>query len=85
MGEVPRLGGHLESPASLEAWGHCPGPGPWCPDIPTVVLTSSESERGKARAYGHHANRYVTKPVDFGKFGPLMEQLGRYWLSVNRG
>ena len=53
-------------------------------DIPTVVLTSSESERDKARAYGHHANSYVPKPVDFGQFGRLMEELGLYWLSVNR-
>jgi CheY-like chemotaxis protein len=36
--------------------------------IPTVVLTTSEAEEDVLRAYGLHANCYVTKPVDFEAF-----------------
>jgi CheY-like chemotaxis protein len=52
--------------------------------IPVVVLTTSEAERDLASAYQHHANSYVVKPVDFAKFGELMNDLGFYWLAWNR-
>ncbi len=52
--------------------------------IPVVVLTTSEAERDMASAYRHHANSYVVKPVDFAKFGELMNDLGFYWLAWNR-
>ncbi len=52
--------------------------------IPVVVLTTSEAEKDLATAYKHHANSYVVKPVDFGKFNELMDDLGFYWLVWNR-
>jgi len=52
--------------------------------LPVVILTTSESERDMARAYEHHANSYLVKPVDFQKFQELMNDLGFYWLSWNR-
>ena len=52
--------------------------------IPVVVLTTSEAEGDLARAYEHHANSYLVKPVDFGKFTQLMDDLGFYWLGWNR-
>ncbi len=52
--------------------------------IPVVVLTTSEAENDMARAYEHHANSYLVKPVDFGKFTELMDDLGFYWLGWNR-
>ncbi len=52
--------------------------------IPVVVLTTSEAENDLAQAYEYHANSYLVKPVDFGKFTQLMDDLGFYWLGWNR-
>ena len=52
--------------------------------IPVVVLTSSDGERDVAMAYRHHANSYLTKPVDFDQFASLLKDLGFYWLAWNR-
>ncbi len=52
--------------------------------IPVVALTSSESERDMMATYNCHVNSYLVKPVDFDKFGKLMDDLGVYWLVWNR-
>lgn len=52
--------------------------------IPVVILTTSDAERDLAMAYEHHANSYVTKPVDFSIFNQLLRDLGFYWLAWNR-
>lgn len=52
--------------------------------IPVVILTTSDAERDMALAYQHHANSYLTKPVDFGQFSSLLKDLGFYWLAWNR-
>lgn len=52
--------------------------------MPVVVLTSSEAERDLAKAYEHHANSYVTKPVEFIEFSKLLRDLGFYWLAWNK-
>lgn len=52
--------------------------------IPVVVLTTSSAERDLAMAYEHHANSYVTKPVDFESFSNLLRDLGFYWLAWNK-
>lgn len=52
--------------------------------IPVVVLTSSEAEGDMLQAYDAHANSYLVKPLDFGKFTGLMQDLGFYWLGWNR-
>ena len=52
--------------------------------IPVVVLTTSAAETDVARAYAHHANSYLVKPVDFGSFTQLMEAFGYYWLAWNQ-
>ena len=36
--------------------------------IPVIVLTTSSDEKDVLRAYGAHANSYITKPVDFANF-----------------
>ena len=51
--------------------------------IPVVILTTSEAEQDMTRAYQHHANSYLVKPVDFDTFTQLMEELGLYWLAWN--
>ena len=52
--------------------------------IPTVVLTTSESEHDVARACAEHANSYLVKPVDFASFEDLIRHIDSYWLSLNR-
>ena len=51
--------------------------------IPVVVLTTSEAEKDVARAYHHHVNSYLVKPVGYEEFTRLMNDLGIYWLSWN--
>lgn len=47
--------------------------------IPVVVMTTSDAESDRAKAYKHHANSYVVKPVDFEKFRQLVNDLCLYW------
>ena len=51
--------------------------------MPVVILTTSAAEKDIARAYEHHANSYVVKPMDFDKFDSLMNELGYYWMAWN--
>jgi CheY-like chemotaxis protein len=51
--------------------------------IPVVVLTTSEAEKDIVKAYNHHANSYLVKPVGFEDFKKLMEDLGFFWLRWN--
>jgi CheY-like chemotaxis protein len=51
--------------------------------IPVVALTTSEAERDVMRAYNHHVNSYLVKPVGYDEFTRLMNDLGFYWLGWN--
>ncbi len=51
--------------------------------IPCVVLTTSNAERDVARAYELHANSYLVKPGEHGRFTELMGEVERYWLCSN--
>lgn len=50
--------------------------------IPVVVLTTSRAEADVLRAYGLHANCYIAKPVDFGKFAEVVRSINDFWFSV---
>jgi CheY-like chemotaxis protein len=52
--------------------------------IPTVVLTTSESEHDVARACAQHAHSYLVKPVEFARFEELIGDVQDYWLTLNR-
>ena len=52
--------------------------------IPVVVLTSSQEERDIAKSYDLGVNSYMVKPVEFDKFFQVVEELGFYWLSLNK-
>lgn len=52
--------------------------------IPVVVLTTSSSERDIVETYSHHANCYITKPVDLSKFMDVIKVLEDFWISVVR-
>ena len=51
--------------------------------LPTVILTSSNEDEDRIKAYSLGTNSYVRKPVDFDAFIKVAGQLGLYWLRVN--
>lgn len=52
--------------------------------VPVVLLTSSEREADRLRAYVEGANSYLVKPVDASAFNALVDELSLYWLKFNR-
>ncbi len=50
--------------------------------IPVVVLTTSKAEEDVIKAYGQHANCYITKPVDFAEFASVIKSIERFWFAV---
>jgi chemotaxis family two-component system response regulator Rcp1 len=50
--------------------------------IPVVILTTSSAHEDVLRAYGMHANSYVTKPLDFEAFGQVLKSMEQFWLCV---
>jgi CheY-like chemotaxis protein len=52
--------------------------------IPVVVLTTSQSEEDVLRSYKMHANAYITKPVDFERFGQIVHQIDDFFIGIVR-
>jgi two-component system response regulator len=52
--------------------------------IPVVILTSSQEELDITRSYDLGVNSYMVKPVDFDKYFQVVEELGLYWLLLNK-
>ena len=50
--------------------------------IPVVILTTSQAEEDILKAYGLHANSYVTKPLDFDAFRRVLRAMEQFWLCV---
>ena len=50
--------------------------------IPIVVLSTSTALEDVQRAYGLHANCYITKPLDYGKFEAVVQSLSEFWFSM---
>lgn len=53
-------------------------------ELPVVVLSTSDTEADRKRAYRNHANSYLVKPLDFHAFRAIVESLGHYWGDCNR-
>jgi two-component system response regulator len=51
--------------------------------MPVVILTTSDDESDIVSGYNLGVNSYIRKPVDFGDFTQVVDQLGLYWLVVN--
>jgi two-component system, chemotaxis family, response regulator Rcp1 len=49
--------------------------------IPTVILTTSESEADIVKSYQLQANCYLTKPVQFEEFAKLVANINEFWLT----
>ena len=50
--------------------------------IPVVVLTTSKAEQDVVKAYGLHANCYISKPVDFDQFAAVIRAIEQFWFNV---
>lgn len=53
--------------------------------IPVVIFTSSTEERDLVESYRLGTNSYISKPIDFNQFAPVVSTIGCYWLLVNQG
>lgn len=53
--------------------------------MPIIILTTSAAETDIAKAYYHHANAYLVKPIEFVEFNDLLRDLGLFWLIWNKG
>ena len=52
--------------------------------MPVVIMTSSAEERNIVQGYQLGVNSYVPKPVDFASFQRAVEEVGLYWMLLNK-
>ncbi|MDD4028303.1 MAG: response regulator [Caldisericia bacterium] len=57
---------------------------PFTAIIPVVVLTSSDLDKDIIQSYKLGVNSFITKPIDFQKFSHSIQEIGMYWLVLNR-
>lgn len=50
--------------------------------IPVFILTSSECEEDRWKAYSLHANCYIRKPVDLDEFKKIVGSISNMWFEV---
>jgi chemotaxis family two-component system response regulator Rcp1 len=50
--------------------------------IPVIVLTSSNSDEYVMKSYGSHANCFISKPEDEGKFVEVIRMIEDFWLNT---
>ena len=73
---MPRMGGH-EVLAKVKE-------DPVFSKIPVIIFTTSDNALDRSKAYEHHVNSYLVKPVDFNEFQGTAKELGLYWGTMNR-
>ena len=52
--------------------------------LPVVILTTSDAELDRSKAYKYNANSYLVKPIDYDTIVHLSETLKLYWFTYNR-
>lgn len=52
--------------------------------IPTVILTTSDSEADIVTSYQLHANCYLNKPVELDAFESLVKSINDFWVTKVR-
>lgn len=50
--------------------------------IPVVILTTSGAEDDILSTYNHHANCYITKPIDLTQFIHVVRAIDNFWLTI---
>jgi CheY-like chemotaxis protein len=50
--------------------------------IPIIMLTTSSSQKDIDRAYFHHANSYITKPLDLEEFMDAILKIEEFWVQL---
>jgi CheY-like chemotaxis protein len=53
--------------------------------LPVVIFSSSTEEKDLIDSYRLGVNSYISKPIDFAQFAPVVATIGCYWLLVNHG
>lgn len=50
--------------------------------IPVIMLTTSSSENDIRLAYKHHANCYITKPIEVEDFLKAVRSIENFWFNL---
>ena len=50
--------------------------------IPVIMLTSSSCQKDIFESYRHHANCFITKPVDVDDFLKVVTSIESFWISI---
>lgn len=49
--------------------------------VPVVILSSSQAEQDVVRSYEHHANCFITKPLDLEQYMAVIRSIQQFWLA----
>jgi CheY-like chemotaxis protein len=55
---------------------------PDCPNIATVVFTTSKQEEDIAHSYDLNVKSYITKPLEYSSFVETIKLLSQYWFNL---
>ena len=50
--------------------------------IPVIVLSSSSADMDVTASYDHHANGYITKPLDAETYDDIVSRIEQYWFTL---
>jgi CheY-like chemotaxis protein len=50
--------------------------------IPVIMLTTSSAEKDIFQSYQHHANCYITKPVEVDEFLKVVTTIEDFWITI---
>ena len=51
-------------------------------EIPVIILSTSQAQEDVSRSYQLHANCYICKPSDLGRFMSVIKNITKYWLDT---